>query len=213
VAARVEGVERDHLVGRREGAVGRVLVAGLPVVDVVALLAFLLVADLRRVLGLRLLRARDRRQRVVVDVDQLERVLRDVRRLRDHTRDLLALEAHLVGREDGLRVARQRRHPREVVLGEQLAGHDRDHALERLRPRRVYPVDPGVRERAAEDLHVEHPGQGDVVEIRALPADEPSVLLAPDRVPDAADFVCRRHGYRPSFISSPARRTALTMVW
>ena len=58
----------------------------------------------------------DRRQRLVVDVDQLERVLRDVRGLGDHRRDLLALEAHLVGREHGLGVAGERRHPGEVVL-------------------------------------------------------------------------------------------------
>ena len=33
-----------------------------------------------------------------------------------------------------------------------------------------------VRERAAQDLHVQHAGQGDVVGVVALAADEPVVL-------------------------------------
>ena len=51
VAARVERVQLDDLVGLGEGLVGRLLVAGLPVVDVVVGLAFLLVADDGRALG------------------------------------------------------------------------------------------------------------------------------------------------------------------
>ena len=39
--------------------------------------------------------------------------------------------------------------------------------------------DPGVGERAAQDRAVEHPGQLDVVDVAALPADEAGVLLAP----------------------------------
>ena len=89
------------------------LVAGLPAVDVVRVLPLLVVPDHGRALGERLLRARDRRQRLVVDVDELGCVLRDVRGLGDHRGDLLALEAHLVRREHGLRVARERRHPGE----------------------------------------------------------------------------------------------------
>ena len=126
MAAWVEGVERDDLVSLGEGAVGRVLVARLPVVDVVAVLPLLLVADHRRAVGLGVLRARHRRQRLVVDIDQLERVLCDVGGLRDDAGDLLALVADLVGREHRLRVARERRHPGEVVLREQLARDDRD---------------------------------------------------------------------------------------
>ena len=43
------------------------------------------------------------RQRLVVDVDELERVARGVAVLGDDEGDLLALEAHLVGGEDGER--------------------------------------------------------------------------------------------------------------
>ena len=50
-------------------------------------------------------------QDVVLDVDQLERVARRVAVLGDDERDLLALEAHLVGGQHGLDVVGQRRHP------------------------------------------------------------------------------------------------------
>src|SRR5262249_47814309 len=39
-------------------------------------------------------------------------------------------------------------------------------------------LDPGVRERAAQDLHVQHARQHDVVGVVALAADEPAVLDA-----------------------------------
>ena len=128
VAARVERVQRDDLVGRGERLVGALLVARLPVVDVVVGLAFLVVADDRRAGLQRLLRRRDRREHLVVDVDQLERVFRDVGVLGDDGRDLLALEAHLVGDQHGLRVIGERRHPCQVVLRHELAGDHRDHA-------------------------------------------------------------------------------------
>ena len=190
VAARVERVERDHLVGLRERAVGGLLVAGLPVVDVIVGLAFLVVADDRRAVGERLLRRGDRRQDLVVDVDQLERVAGDVGALGDDRRDLLALEAHLVGGEHGLRVARERRHPRQVVLRHQLARHDRDDAGQRRRAARVDRLDPGVRDRAPQELHVEHVGQRDVVDVVAAAAEEAAVLEPLHRVSEAARFDC-----------------------
>ena len=128
VATRIEGVERDDVVRLGERAVGRILVSRLPVVDVVRGLPLLLVPDQRGVRRGRLLRARHCVERLVVDLDQLERVFRDVRRLGDHARDLLTLVAHLVGDEHGLRVARQGRHPGEVVLRHQLARDDGDDA-------------------------------------------------------------------------------------
>ena len=108
-------LERDDPVGLGERGVGRGRVAALPLVDEVVGLAFLVVADQRRAVGERLLRRRDGREHLVVDVDELERVLGDVGIGRDDRRDLLALEPHLVGGEHRLGVARQRRHPREVV--------------------------------------------------------------------------------------------------
>ncbi len=196
VAARVEGVELDDLVRLGEGLVRGLLVARLPVVDVVVGLPFLLVADDGRALLEGLLRGRDHLQRLVVDVDQLAGVLGDVGGLGDHRRHLLALEAHLVRGENGLRVAREGRHPGEVVLRHQLSGDDRDDALDRLRARGVDRVDAGVRERAAQELQMEHPGQHDVVEVVALAADEAGILEPLDGVPDAADDLVFADGHR-----------------
>ena len=193
MAARVEGVQLDDLVGLGEGLVGRLLVACLPVVDVVVGLALLLVPDDGCALRERLLRGRDRLELLVVHLDQLARVLGDVGGLGDHRRDLLALEAHLVRGEHGLSVARERRHPGEVVLGHELAGDDGDDALDRLGPRGVDRRDAGVRVRAPQELQVEHPGERDVVEVVALAADEARVLEPLDGVADAADLLCCGH--------------------
>ena len=191
MAARVVGVERDDVVGLRERPVCRLLVARLPVIDVVRLLPLLVVPDERSSVGKRLIGARHRLQRLVVDVDQLESVLRDVRVLGDDRGHLLALEADLVRREHGLRVARKGRHPGEVVLGHQFAGHDGDDSGQGSRTRGVDRHDPRVRERAAQQLEVEHPGELHVLDVRALATDEALVLLALDGVAEALHFLGR----------------------
>ena len=89
------------------------LVARLPVEDVVVGPALDVVADDRRVRVERLAGVDHRSQRLVLDVDQLERVAGRVAVLGDDERDLLALEAHLVGGQHGLHVVGQRRHPRQ----------------------------------------------------------------------------------------------------
>jgi hypothetical protein len=137
--------------------------------------------------------ARHRRQGLVVDVDELDGVLGDVGRLGDDRGDLLALEAHLVRGEHGLRVAGEGRHPGEVVLRQELACHDGDDARELLRLRGVDRPDTRVRERAPEELEVEHPRQGEVVEVLALAADEAGVFEPPDRVTDPPDLFGGRH--------------------
>ena len=187
--AGVVGVQRDDRLSSGERRVGRVLVAVLPVVDVVIGLPFLLVADHGRAGFHRLLRRDDGRQRVVVHVDQLERVDRRVGVLGDDRRDLLSLEPHLVGGQDRLCVAGERRHPGQVVLGHQLAGDHRDDAGCGRRAGGVDRVDLRMGVRAAEDRHVQHPRQDDVVDVVALAADEPVVLLAADAVADPADLL------------------------
>ena len=82
--------------------------------------------------GQRLLRVDDGRQRVVLDVDEVERVAGDVRALGDDAGDLLALEADLVGGQHRLGVAGQGRHPRQVVGRQRLAGDDGDDARQLL---------------------------------------------------------------------------------
>ncbi len=197
VAPRVERVERDDLVGRGERRVGGLLVAALPVVDAVVGLVFLVGADHRRVRLERTLRRHHRLERLVVDVDQLEGVLRDVGVLGDHRRDLLALEPHLVGDEHRLGVVAHRRHPGEVVLRHQLAGHDGDHAGERLSARGVDRVELRVRVGAAQDRHVEHAGQLHVVDVVALAPDEAVVFDAADAVAQSADLFGVGHRFVP----------------
>ncbi len=203
VDARVERVELDDDVGVREDAVRRIGIAGLPREDVVVGLALEVRADDRGVGVERLLRIRDHRQRLVVHVDALERVLGLVLRLGDDADDLLALEADLVRRQDRLRVASQRRHPREAVLGQQVARHARDDARHRHGARAVDRVDLGVGERRPVDRHVQHAGQLHVIDVVALAADEAVVLDAlrglPDGAVDSADSR-RAHAAAPSFL-------------
>ena len=211
MAARIVRLELDHPVGLRERRFGGRAVARLPVVDVVRVLALLVVPDHRRVRLERLLRRRHRVERLVVDHDQLEGVLGRVGVLRHHGGDLLALEAHLVRGEHGLRVAGERGHPGEPVLGHQLArdhGHD---ARQRRRRGGVDGGDPGVREGGAQQLEVEHAGQRHVVDVVAAAADEARVLLALDGVADPADLGRGLHRYSSPRRAAAACCTALTM--
>jgi hypothetical protein len=194
VRARVERVEAHDLVGLGEGLVGRRLVARFPLVAGVVGLALLVVADDGRVGRQRLLRVDDGRERVVLDVDELQRVPCDVRALGHDAGDLLALEPHLVGGEHGLRVARERGHPGEAVGGERLAGHDGDDARQLFCRRCIDAHDAGVRERAAQQREVQHPGQGDVFDVLTAALDEAVVLLALHAVADAADLGGGRAG-------------------
>ena len=217
MAARVDDVAGHDRVGLGERAVGGRLVAGLPrrARQVVGL-AVLVVADQRRVVVERLAGVDDGGQRLVVDVDQLQRVARRVLVGGDDERDLLALEADLVARQHGLGVVGDRRHPGEPERLEVLRGDDGGDVRVRERLGRVDRVDPRVGERAAQDRAVEHAGQPDVVEVRALAADEARVLLALQ--PAEADRSFLRVGDRHAHAScrvaascSAAQRTAATM--
>ena len=121
----------------------------------------------------------DDRQRLVLDVDQLERVARGVAVVGDDEGDLLALEAHLVGGQHGLRVGRQRRHPGQAQPLEVLAG-DRPRAPSGAAARAEVSIETmracasGLRSTAPCSM----PGQRDVVDVVALAADEARVLLA-----------------------------------
>ena len=179
MAARIDDVPRDDRVRLREGAVGGVLVARLPgrAGEVVGL-ADLVVSDQRCVLVESLPRVHDRRQRLVLHVDQLERVARDVLVGRDHERDLLALEADLVTREHRLGVVGDGGHPRQAQRLQVLGGDDGGHTRMGERPAGVDRNDARVRVRAAQDGAVHHARQPDVVQVVALAADEARVLLA-----------------------------------
>ena len=226
VRARVVQLQpRDH-VRLLEGPVGALGVADFPVVDDVAGLVFLVVPDDGGVRLAGLHRVDDDRQRLVVDLDGLARVLGDVGVIGDDARDLLTLETHLVGGQHGLGVVGQRRHPRQVAGGHHLAGEHQVHPGDLPRLAGVDPGDPRVRDRAAQDLHVQHAGQVNVVGVVALAADEAVVLaaLAARAHPADHDLVqCLSHGLAPfsglvqpadwdrSF--SAAQSTDFTMFW
>ena len=156
VDARVDDVLGHHDVGLGEDGLGRVLVAGLPVEAVVVGLALEVGADHRGVGRERRADVDDRRQDVVLDVDQLERVACGVAVLGDDERDLLALEAHPVGGEHGLDVVGQGRHPGQALLGQVGAGDDGLDLGVRLGGADVDADDVRVRDRRPQDREVQH---------------------------------------------------------
>jgi hypothetical protein len=95
-----------------------------------------------------------------------------------HERDLLALEAHLVRGQHGLRVGRQRGHPGHAARLEIGAGEHGVDARVLQGRGRVDGHDAGMGERAAQHRAVQRPAQVDVVHEAPLAADEPRVLLA-----------------------------------
>jgi len=183
----VEAVELDHPVGPLEDPVGHRPVADLPGVADVVGLAVLVVPDQGRVGGGRLHRVDDGRQRVVDDLDGLAGVLGDVGVVGHDRRDLLALEADLVHGDHGLRVVGQRGHPGQVPLGHQLPRQHQVHAGDGPGLGRVDRHDAGVGVGAAEDLHVQHPRQLEVVGVVALAPDEAVVLHPLDPGADPSD--------------------------
>ena len=181
----------DHLldldVGLVEGGVGRGLFAGLPVEDVVVVLArpvraFLLVldvlADEGRVGVHRLHRIDVAGQPLVFDLDRVGAVGGGVAVGGDDEGDLLVLEQHLAVGQHHLHVAGERRHPGEVDALEFLGGEHGEHARHLQRLGRVDLLDAGVGMRRAVEIAVQHAGQFQVVDIIALALGEADVLDA-----------------------------------
>ncbi len=146
--------------------------------------------ELRRARLGRLLGVDDRRQRLPLDVDRLERVGRLLGRLGDDRGDALAGPLDAVGGQRARRVdvvldARPRRRPARPS-GSGLYGMSAPVRTATtpgiaLAARRVDRADVGVGVRAAQDRHVGHPGQLDVVEVAALAGDEAGILDPLDR--------------------------------
>ncbi len=198
--AGVVAVQADHPVRLLKGPVRPRLVADLPAIAHVvreplpgegAPQVRLVVPDDGGPRGDGLLRVHNRRQNLVVDLDGLAGILGDIGVVGDDAGDLLALEAHLVGRQHRLGVVGKGRHPREVVLGGHLPGDHEVHPRGHPCPGGVDGPDSGVGNRAAQYLHVQHPRQLEVVEIVALAPDEPGVLhpLAPGAEAPDRDLV------------------------
>ncbi len=187
VHAWVDDVLGHHDVGLGEDRLGGGLVAGLPVEAVVVGLALEVGADDRRVRREGRADVDDRFEDLVLDVDQLEGVASGVAVLGHHEGDLLPLEPHLVGGQDGLHVVGQGRHPRQPLRGQVGAGDDGLDLGVGLGRGHVDADDLGVRHRRAQDREVQHPRQLHVVDVLAHAPDEARVLLA--QHPAVADRV------------------------
>ena len=192
--------------GALEGRVGRAPVAHLPGEDMVVVLAAPMravglvldvLAQHRRVRRHRLERVDNHRQRFIGHFDEVDRVGRGFPCFGDDERDFLVLEQHLLFRQHGLHVARQRRHvmqrERFQVLGRQHGEHARD--LHRLGD--VDRFDPRMGMRRAHEIAVERSRQLEVVDVIALALDEadifdPLALAAEALELFGAFFRCRR---------------------
>ena len=159
----------------------------------------------------------DRRQGLVVDLDGLERVRGEVAVTGDDDGDGITDEAHFLGgqrrmgRDLDVVGDRPDAGHRTELVAELLAREGGDHAGLGQRRRDVDAGDAGVRHRAAQDGHVEQPGDRDVVGPVGAAGDESRILLAAHRLADDV-LACRveRVGHRaPPWVA--AYCTDLTM--
>ena len=180
VHARVHDLLGDDDVGAREDGLGFGLVANFPVEDAVVRPALDLVADHGGIGVEGLPGVDDRGQDVVFDVDQFQRVAGGVAVLGHDERDLLALEADLVGHEDRLDVRGEGGGPRELESEQVLAGDDGEDLGVGEGVGGVDGDQPGVRHGGTQDGAVQHAGQDDVVQVVALAADKARIFLPLD---------------------------------
>jgi hypothetical protein len=183
IAEQVLGLD----LGLHEGRVGQLLVADLPVEDVVRMAprpvsAVLFVLDVLaqdgRPLIHRLERVDDDGERFVLDLDQVRGVRGDIAVGGDDEGDFLVLEQDLAVGEHHLNIARERRRPGEIDALEVLGGQNGDHAGQRLRLRRIDLDDARVGVARSVEVAVQHAGKLDVVDVIAAALGEAHVLDA-----------------------------------
>ena len=189
--AGVDALIAQQVLGRdlgfREGGVGQLLVADLPIEDVVGMVArpvgaVFLVLDVlaqdRRVRVHRLERVDDHGKRFIFDLDQVRGVGGDIAVGRDDEGDLLVLEQDLAVGEHHLDVARERRHPGEIDALQVLGGENGDDAGHGLGLGRVDLDDARMGVARAMEVAVQHARKLDVVDVIAAPLGEAHVLDA-----------------------------------
>ncbi len=129
------------------------------------------------------------RQFLVLDLDQLDGVGGDVAVVGDDHRHLLHLEVDLLVGQHRLHVAGQGRHPVQLQRLQVVGGEHRVHAGQRQGALLVDGLDAGVGVGAAHDVHEQHAGHLDVVDVVALALDEARVFLALAGAADALELV------------------------
>ena len=146
------------------------------------------VPDRRARLVERLFHRADRRQLLVVHLDQLAGVLGGGAARGDDDRDRVADQPHLVGGQrrlrwavDGLRADELERQRALRHLG---AGEHEGDARRAASRDRLHTEDASVRERAAQERGVQHPGELQVVHVAAAAGQDARVLHAGDASAD-----------------------------
>ena len=154
-------------------------------------------------------------KRLEFDIDIVERILGDVTVLGDHDHQRLADMADLVFGQGDLgslvendAFDRRRRHQDRAGLPvvAEIAGRiGGDDAGTLQRPGKIDLFDARMRHLAAQECGVQHAWQLDVVDEQGLADEQPAVLVALDRLAEAAG------GHRQPRIRSAAVRTASTI--
>ena len=175
-------------------------------VDVAALAV---VVDARALGRERLFRRRDRRERPVLHVDQVERFERGELVLRDNRRHRVADVAHAVRGERVFVLRHRQDAERDREL---LPCQDQMHAWHRGGAGDVDRLDRGVRDRRARELAVEHARQRDVVGEARLPGDLRAAVDAAARLADDVEPLPQR-AHRTSFMRRAASSTASKICW
>ena len=223
------GLEFDDMLGRGESGVGLRLVAdfGIDRDIVAAVVPHRGRARLHRIGG-----AHDRRQHLVIDLDQLGGVMRLVERLGDHHRHRLADILHrLVGHRQVTRVidlviGLQRQidigradigggmRDRLAPVGDPIgAGIDRDHARRLLCRARIDPLDSRMGVRAPDHRRKDHVRHHDVGRVTPAAAQQPQILLPRQRLPDALAGRFLAHFLQNSQIREAARNSAAPLKY
>jgi hypothetical protein len=194
--AGIEDVFLHRHGGCGKGGVGRGLVTRIPGEDVVVVLTRAVgaaglasqVFAQNRGIGLeRLVRVDDDGQLLVLDLNRFDAVGGGITIFGDDNSHLLHLEMHLFVGQNGCDIASQRRHPMQLqwleVIGRQ-HGDDAGH-LQRLGL--VDLLDATMGNGAADDVHVQHAGHLDVVDVIAFALDETGIFLAQAAVAHALE--------------------------
>ena len=143
----------------------------------------------QRLVACRRVAIRQRRQRCDIDIDRLEGVFSQRLGLRHNHRDRFADVAHLVLGDDRLQVGREFRKVRKPQWDQRNSpdlgrGDHRSHALARPRGRRIDAVDASMRDAAAQDHRVQHPGALQVVDECPRTGEKAPVFRPIDRLTD-----------------------------
>ena len=112
----------------------------------------------------RLFRIEVRRQRLVLDLDQLQRLLRDFFGHGSHAGDVVADVTHLADRQRSLVVTDRKN---SILIRSIFARNDRNHAIQGSRATGVDALDQRMWIRRMQNLANQHSGQAEVVGVLA----------------------------------------------